>query len=110
MMTMYYGVEQSTDLRNQKTRVKKFRTRRAVLRWMETSGGYTYRNPDLARNHHHTFRDGYELYGRIRQGDPIFSDTGTSTYPRCREDNLASYIRKYGERIRKDGEAWTTTT
>lgn len=93
---MLYGIEQSTDLRCPRTVVKKFSTLSSLLRWMEGGGGFTYDDPDVARNYHHTFRYGYKLIGRVNWKDQIFSDRGTGFYPRNSSDNLASYIYKYG--------------
>ena len=94
---MFYGVEQSTDLRDRRTVVKKFSSESALRRWIGNGGGeLTYADPDLARNWHHTFREGYELVGRIDRKNRIFSDVGTRDYPRCAADNMASYIARYG--------------
>lgn len=96
---MFYGVEQSTDMRCPRTVIKKFKNKNALLKWMKNSGGFTYEDPDGARNHHHTFRYGYELHGRIDKKDPIFSYTGTTTYPKNKEDNMAWYLMRNGLEI-----------
>ena len=99
---MFYGIEQSTDSRNQRTRIEKFRSETALRKWMGVNnGGFTYGDPDSARNHHRTFRYGYELDGRIDKKDDIFKDTGTSTYPRTNSDNLATYIRRHGWEVKE---------
>ena len=67
---------------------------------MDNSGIYTYDNPEAERNWHHTFRYGYEYHGRIDKKDDIFKDSGTSTYPRSFNDNLSSYLYKYGHEIK----------
>lgn len=96
---MYYGIEQSTDLRDKRTVIKKFTSQAALRKWMANSGGYTYGDPDAARNHHRTFRSGFELKGRINNADEIFSRRGTPTYPLFDSDKLAIYIMEYGEEI-----------
>jgi len=99
---MYYGIEQSTDLRCPNTVVKKFVSRFAALRWRDEpgkSGRLTYADPDGARNWHHTFRQVYEIHGRIDKKHPAFKNRGTSTYPRCDADNLASYIMAHGQEV-----------
>ena len=97
---MYYGVEQSTDLRNQRTVIKKFTSIKSLYKWLDQcKNDYTYADPEGARNWHRTIREGYKLCGRINKKDTIFSDRGTSTYPRNENDNMATYIWKYGERV-----------
>jgi hypothetical protein len=99
---MFYGVEQSTDMREPRTVIKKFSSKVKLLKWMETSGGFTYDDPVGARNHHHTFRHGYEYQGRVDTKDKSFKDYGTSCYPRNSEDNLASFLYKYGTEIHQN--------
>lgn len=94
---MFYGIEASTDLRCKNTVIKKFSSKESLMKWLSSGGGdFTCSDPVAANNWHHTFRHGYELLGRIDKKDKIFSDTGTSTYPRNYNDNLAAYIHKYG--------------
>lgn len=96
---MFYCVEQSTDLRKQRTVIKKFRSKSNLIKWMEKSGDFTYADPESANNYHRTFRYGYEHFGRIDKKDPIFKDRGTSTYPICEADNMATYLRKWGYEV-----------
>ncbi len=98
---MYYGVEQSTDMREKRTVIKKFRTLSALAKWLGShrNGRLTYEDPEGARNYHHTFRSGYELEGRVDKKHPIFRDRGTPTYPRNDADNLANYMFTYGKEI-----------
>lgn len=98
---MYYGVEKSTDMRDKRTVIKKFSSKTALLKWMKNSGGFTHDDPESARNYHHTFREGYELNGRINKKDKIFNNRGTPTYPRNYNDNLASYLYVYGVEIKE---------
>lgn len=100
---MYYGIEQSTDLRRPNTVVKKFTSRKAAIAWKDApgkNGRSTFADPEGARNWHHTFRQVYEIHGRIDRKHPVFKDRGTSTYPRCEADNLASYIAAHGEAVK----------
>lgn len=99
---MFYGIEQSTDSRNQKTVIKKFPSQKSLEKWMnEKSGEYSYTCPESAKNYHRTFRYGYEYAGRIDKKDRTFSNSGTPTYPRNQKDNLATYIWKYGKAIKR---------
>lgn len=98
---MFYGIEQSTDLRCPRTVVKKFASESALKLWLNGGGGeFTYADPESARNWHRTFREGYELNGRIYRKHKVFSDVGTRDYPRCAADNLAAYIHKFGTRVK----------
>lgn len=99
---MYYGVEQSTDQRCPRTVIKKFTGKRALLKWMEKSGGLTYADPVGARNYHHTFRYGYELSGRVDRKDAIFQDRGSNSYPRNDADNMASYLYWYADKVNEN--------
>ncbi len=96
---MFYGIEQSTDQRYPRTVVKKFASQSAMKRWMAGGGGYTYSDPDGAKNHHRSFRYGYELIGRIDRKDRVFSSRGTRDYPKSDVDNLALYIIRNGTQI-----------
>lgn len=97
---MYYGVSQSTDMRCKNTIIKKFTSEKALKKWLSYgSGGYTYKDPEQAQNYHHTFKHGYELYGRMDKKNPIFKDKGSPTYPRYETDNIAYYLEEYGTRI-----------
>lgn len=96
---MFYGIEQSTDLRCLRTTVKKFSSESALKRWLAGGGGHTYSDPDEARNHHHSFRYGYELGGRIKMNGSGLYNGGSRDYPRNYADNLASYIRCHGVQI-----------
>jgi hypothetical protein len=93
---MFYGVEQSTDLRDRRTMVKRFASESAPRRRIGNGGGeFTYADPELARNWHRAFSEGYELNGRIDRKNGIFSEVGTRDYPRCATDNLAAYIHRF---------------
>ena len=97
---MIYGVEQSTDIRERRTKIVKFKSEASARKWKQTkSGNFTYDNPEEARNYHKTFRELYILDGKIDKKDSIFHQQGTSTYPRSYEDNLAMYIWKYGKEL-----------
>lgn len=96
---MFYGIEQSTDMRCPRTVVKKFSSETALRKWGRGGGNFTYEDPEGARNHHRTFRCGYEYTGRIDKKDKIFQSKGTPNYPRSDIDNLAIYIRQYGREL-----------
>ena len=98
---MIYGVEQSTDLRDRRTKIKKFTSLQSALKWVSSSGGFTYDNPEEARNYHRTFRELYELKGSVNYKDKIFSNSGTPTYPCSKDDNLATYLYVYAEEIKR---------
>lgn len=99
---MIYGVEQSTDLRDRRTKIKKFTSLRSALKWASSSGGFTHDNPEEARNYHRTFRELYELNGKVNYKDKIFTNNGTPTYPCSKEDNLAMYLYAYAEEIKRN--------
>lgn len=97
---MYYVISQSTDLRCPRTVVKKFPSLASARREARIgSGEFTCRDPEAARNWHHTYKKIWELKGRVNRKDKIFSDRGTSCYPRCDADNLASYIQRHGHEV-----------
>lgn len=97
---MYYGVSQSTDMRCKNTIIKKFTSEIALKKWLSYgSGDFTYGDPEVVRNYHHTFKYGYKLNGRMDKKNPIFKDNGSPTYPRYESDNVASYLHEYGTRI-----------
>lgn len=100
---MYYGVSQSTDMRCKNTIIKKFTSKKALQKWLSFgSGKYTYDDPELAQNYHHTFKYGYELTGRIDKNHQIFKDKGSPTYPRYESDNIAHYLATYGRQVNEE--------
>ena len=96
---MIYGIEQSTDLRNKQTVIKKFTSITAANKWASISGGFTHKDPKEAKNYHHTYRRLFKLSGRIDRKAEEFKERGTSTYPLNDEDRLANYVYRYGEPI-----------
>ena len=102
---MFYGIEQSTDMRNKRTVIKRFPTKARLLTWMQNSGGFTHSDPAAARNYHHTFRYGCELAERIDKKHRVFRDRGSPSYPRTHADNMASYLYTYGTEIDRGDEA-----
>lgn len=99
-MIMFYGVKQSTDMRNKQTEVKKFKTETALKKWLSYGGGnFTYDDPEEARNYHHSFKSGYELNGRINKKDRIFQQKGSRDYPKSNNDKIASYLYVYGRSV-----------
>jgi len=96
---MLYGVEQSTDLRDRRTVIKKFTSLSNLRKWMKNGGDFTHEDPEAARNYHHDLRYGYEIKGCVNKKDNIFKDKGSPTYPLTDKDKLAIYLRKYGTEI-----------
>lgn len=97
---MYYGVEQSTDMRCPCTKVLKFRTSETALRWRDQCiQRNTYDDPALAANYHQTFRRVYELEGRVGKKHNLFKDCGTMLYPRNSLDTTATYLFVYGKEV-----------
>lgn len=101
---MIYGVEQSTDLRDPRTRIRRFRSEPAALSWAAHSGQFTYADPEGARNWHHTFRTLYRMPKGWRPPKPqtLFREAerqSTRDYPRTSDDMLAEHVRRDGERI-----------
>jgi hypothetical protein len=98
----YYGVEQSTDLRNRRTVIKRFTSIKSLNKWLGGGGGFTYEDPEAAQNYHRTLRYGYEYCGRINKNDKIFSEKGSNMYPRNYNDNLATYLYMYAKEANRD--------
>lgn len=97
---MFYGVKQSTDLRDRQTEVKKFKTEAALKKWLSYgSGNFTHDDPESERNYHHSFKSGYELQGKMNKKDKIFLRLGTSTYPLSYNDKVAHYLYVYGREV-----------
>ncbi len=57
---MIYGIEESTDMRDPRTVIKKFTSVQSAKRWCANSGKFTHDNPETAQNYHHTFRTIYQ--------------------------------------------------
>ena len=103
---MYYVISQSTDDRCPRTTVYKTssianakKRYSLIKKELDKRDGFTYFDPDSAKNWHHTLVYLYELKGRVNQKDPIFLYRGSSTYPVLYNDNMFRYIREYGEEI-----------
>jgi len=99
---MYYGVEQSTDRSDRRTIIKKFRNKEKLLKWMENSGGFTYEDPESARNWHKTLRYGYHLKGAIDKKNFLFDAKGTNRHPITENDLIATYLDVYGTKIERE--------
>jgi len=99
---MIYGIEQSTDLRCKQTVIKKFGSIKTAQKWAKNSGGFTYRNPEAARNYHHTFRYLYEFFGRLPKKEvKVEMSYSTSTYPVTEADAKARIIMRHGKKVTK---------
>lgn len=96
---MYYGIEQSTDMRDRRTAVRKFSSLSGLQKWIKNSARFTHDDPAGANNFHRTFRSGFELDGRIDKTDPIFKGRGTSAYPLSAETKKARHISQYVKEI-----------
>lgn len=98
-----YGIEQSTDLRNPQTKIIRFRSKAAALKWRDAKNGeMTHADPAAARNYHRTFRSVYatteSLPSRKAMEDMAFRES-TSMYPRRAEDIMARILFSRGERV-----------
>lgn len=67
---MCYGVARFTDMRCPITQIKKFTSKKSLQKWLATNSG-NYRYSDAARNYHRSFRNVYELHGRIDKTHPF---------------------------------------
>lgn len=106
---MYFGIEQSTDLRNPQSLIVKFAKieKKKVKTWFfsKINGEFTYANPDAAHNHHHTFRYIYEYDGQLiitKKEIEEIKKYSTSTYPIYTEDARAQIIKKYARLLTTD--------
>lgn len=90
---MFYGVEESTDMRCPQTKIVKFTSESGLKKWMQArQGTFTYDDPEVAKNYHKTFRKGYDYQGRIKKADVEKLVKSTPTYPRCYEDGLSLFL------------------
>lgn len=104
---MFYGIEQSTDLRDPRTSIKKFRSSNSARRWLNEyineNIRYVYKNPDLARNHHQWIRRVYEVIKMRPPSERTLAEEArkdsTRDYPRTSLDMLAKWITSYGDKI-----------
>lgn len=105
---MFYGVEQSTDLRDRRTVIKKFMSLSSLQKWTSTnSGRFTHEDPQAAKNTHHTFRYGYELNGTVNKKDPIFTNVGSRTYP---QPPKTTWLSTYTNTVVRSYEYWWSFT
>lgn len=106
---MIYGIDQTTDLRDLDTRIKKFTSKKAALIWKSQSGGYAWvgaADEDIApsqQNWHRRFRHIYETKNwrppsKKKLYELAIRDS-SSTYPRNSLDILASLISNNGIEI-----------
>jgi len=101
---MIYGIEQSTDLRYPGTRIRKFSSEKAALKWKSRGGGYTHTDPDSVRNWHHTIRrvfrmpPGWRPPSRAKLRKEA-KEKSTPSYPRNENDVLAAYIEGQGMEV-----------
>jgi len=63
---MFYGVEQTTDMRYPETKIVKFRSKTTALKWESKGGGYAWKGaadetlPTTQQNFHRRLRSIYE--------------------------------------------------
>jgi hypothetical protein len=98
-----YGIEQSTDMRAPQTRIIRFRSKAAALKWRDERGGeLTHDDPEAARNWHHTFRSVYVttegLPSRKAMEAMAFRES-TSMYPKTMQDIMARMIFMRGAEV-----------
>ncbi|WP_304459230.1 hypothetical protein [Alicyclobacillus sendaiensis] len=101
-MARYAVIEQSTDLRSPRTKVRFTTSVRQARQWCEGSGQFTYGDPESARNWHRTFIKVYQLpVGWRKPSDKYLQEkarqASTPTYPRTAVDVLADEIRKVAQ-------------
>ena len=93
---MFYGVENSTDMRDRRYVIKKFSSESGLRKWVrETgkSGRMTHDNPEEA------FRQGYEMIGRVNKKDPIWKLQTARTYSMDDSQRMYNYLHVYGRAI-----------
>lgn len=101
---MIYGIEESTDLRNPRTVIKKFSSENAARKWAARGGGFTYDDPEAARNYHHTFRRVYRMPMRWRMPSKSkieyeWRRRQGSVYSPSMASIMASEVEKAGEEL-----------
>jgi hypothetical protein len=98
---MIYGIEQTTDLRDRQTRIKKFTTKARALTWLSEGGKLAF--PGDPKNAHHRLRELWEVKGSKPSWKKAYKDYITncrhSTYRRYPEDFEAGAIRDHGIKI-----------
>jgi hypothetical protein len=99
---MIIGIEQSTDLRDRRTALKKFSSVKAAEKWKnhEDNGKLTHgEHAEVQRNYHHSFRTVYEVDARrITKSyiNKLISETRHSIYQLSTNDAKARIIQKIG--------------
>ncbi len=111
-MAQYLGIEQSTDIKCQMTKLRLFTSRKRTLAWIaESACRLTYADPEGARNFHHTLRDAVELpKGRgltTLRREVIKKDKATpynqrGVYYGSTDDRVASLARRVGTKVSEE--------
>lgn len=106
---MYFGIEQSTDLRNPQSIIVKFgkMDKRKLKSWFfnNRNGEFTYVDPKTANNYHHTFRSIYIYDGYLRMTKKEIMEIkkySTSMYPIYEDDARAQIIKKYAYKLTEE--------
>jgi hypothetical protein len=107
---MIYGIEQTTDMRDPDTKIRKFSSLRQAERWAKDSGGFAWNGAvgsevrPTMQNFHRRMRAIYQMPHSWRPPSKrelgaIAYRNSTSTYPCRRIDALASAIYRDGEEV-----------
>lgn len=95
---MIYGIEQSIDPLDRRTKIEKFTCKSAAIKWV-MQGRLTVKYVNPPYNYHRLIRSAYELEGRINKRDALFDCDVATANSRNENDNKAAYIFKYGKAI-----------
>lgn len=109
-MTVFYGIDQTTDLRHPETKVVRLSSRKAALDWLAKKGELAWSGaarhdiPGPQQNFHHRLRSAYEMPPRWRPPSKKALrekawNSSTSSYPRNESDMLANAVYKDGEEL-----------
>lgn len=108
-MATYYGIEQSTDSREPRTKVTRLghgkRGLAAAVAFASKASHLTYADAAAARNFHHTLYSAYEMPTGWRPATLLQRTSearrrSSRDYPRNAADMLAEAICRAGERVK----------
>lgn len=104
MSAFIYGIEQSTDSRAPRTKVIRSRSAQGMREWADGGGGFTYPDPEGARNFHHSFRSLWEMPKGWRKPSraalsKMAREKSSRDYPRNETDALADIIALEGTEV-----------
>ncbi len=95
---MIYGVQFSTDSRDRREKLEKFRSMREARRWLEEVGPLGIGEQFAPDNGHRYIRRLYELYGRLPAGEALI-DLMQEVRAADRETALARHVRHEGDDV-----------